>query len=57
MESYRIVMEIAGPFAMWARPDTGSTPTSYPIPTWSVAKGILEAIAFFRNGRAWIWLI
>lgn len=54
MEPYNIVMEIAGPFAMWARPDTGSTPTSYPIPTWSAVKGIFESIAFFRDGRAWI---
>ncbi len=37
---------------MWARPDTGSSPTSYPIPTWSAAKGIFESIAFFVDGRA-----
>lgn len=47
-------MEIEGSFAMWARPDTGSSPTSYPVPTWSAAKGIFESIAFFRDGSAWI---
>ncbi|MGA7992375.1 MAG: CRISPR-associated protein Cas5 [Thermoanaerobaculia bacterium] len=35
-------MEVAGPLAMFTRPDTGGTPTSYPLPTWSAAKGILE---------------
>jgi CRISPR-associated protein Cas5d len=54
MGDYKIMFEIAGPFAMWARPDTGSTPTSYPVPTWSAAKGICESIAFFNDGRAWI---
>ncbi len=54
MSKYTIEMEISGPFAMWSRPDTGATPTSYPIPTWSATKGIFESIAFFRDGRAWI---
>lgn len=54
MKSYEISMEVAGPLAMWSRPDTGSSPTSYPVPTWSAAKGLFEAIAFFRDGRAWI---
>ena len=47
-------MEVAGPLAMWSRPDTGSSPSSYPIPTWSAAKGLFESIAFFSDGRAWI---
>ncbi len=34
MSKYEISMEISGPFAMWSRPDTGATPTSYPVPTW-----------------------
>lgn len=54
MKTYEISMEVAGPLAMWSRPDTGSSPTSYPLPTWSAAKGLFEAIAFFRDGRAWI---
>lgn len=39
---------------MWARPDTGGTPTSYPAPTWSAAKGLLESIAFLSGGEAWM---
>ncbi len=54
MSKYEIAMEIAGPFAMWSRPDTGATPTSYPVPTWSAVKGILESVAFFSDGKAWI---
>jgi CRISPR-associated protein Cas5d len=51
---YRVQLEVAGPLAMFARPDTGGTPTSYPIPTWSAAKGLFESIAFFADGTAWI---
>ena len=54
MDKYGIKMEIAGPFAMWSRPDTGAKPTSYPVPTWSAAKGIFESIAFYHDGKAWI---
>lgn len=51
---YPVAMEVAGPLAMFARPDTGGTPTSYPVPTWSAAKGMFESIAFFVDGAAWI---
>ncbi len=51
---YEVRLEVAGPLAMFARPDTGGTPTSYPVPTWSVAKGLFESIAFFADGAAWI---
>lgn len=51
---YTISMEVAGPIAMFARPDTGGTPTSYPVPAWSAAKGLFESIAFFHDGAAWI---
>jgi len=37
--------EIAGPMAMFMRPDTGSTPGSYPIPTGSAIKAMAESIA------------
>lgn len=42
--NYPVMMEIAGPTAMWARPDTGGTPVSYPAPTYSAVKGIFESI-------------
>jgi len=51
---YEVSLEVAGPLALWSRPDTGATPSSYPVPTWSAAKGIFESIAFFADGRAWI---
>ena len=54
MSKYSIEMELSGPLAMWARPDTGTSPSSYPIPTWSAAKGIFGSVAFFKDGRAWI---
>jgi CRISPR-associated protein Cas5d len=43
-KAYEVSFEIAGPVAMFARPDTGSTPISYPVPTFSAAKGIFEAV-------------
>lgn len=48
-KSYTVQMEVAGPAAMFARPDTGATPTSYPVPTWSAAKGMFEAVASFSD--------
>lgn len=44
MKSYAIQMEIAGPTAMWTRPDTGDCPVTYPAPTYSAVKGIFESI-------------
>ncbi len=41
---YEISIEIAGPTAIWTRPDTGDSPGTYPVPTRSAAKGIFEAI-------------
>lgn len=52
--NYPLTMEVAGPLAMFARPDTGGTPTSYPAPTWSACKGLFESIALFADGSAWI---
>lgn len=47
-------MEVAGPLAMFTRVDTGATPTSYPAPTQSAAKGLFDAIAMLSCGTAWI---
>ncbi|MBX3741287.1 MAG: hypothetical protein KF712_09875 [Akkermansiaceae bacterium] len=49
---YTVQFEISGPAAMFARPDTGSTPISYSIPTWSACKSIFESVArgFFSRG-------
>lgn len=53
MKTYSVELEVSGPLAMYARPDTGGSPTSYPAPTWSAAKGLLESIAFLSQGDAW----
>jgi CRISPR-associated protein Cas5d len=49
---YEVELEVAGPMAMFTRPDTGAVPVSYPAPTSSAARGMFEAIARFRS--AWI---
>jgi len=54
LDRYTVSIELAGPLAMFSRPDTGGTPTSYPAPTWSSAKGIFESIAMLADGSAWI---
>ena len=46
---YAVGMEIAGPAAMFTRPDTGGSFVSYPAPTYSAAKGIFESIARLRS--------
>ena len=41
---YQISMEIAGNTALWARPDSGDSPCSYPAPTYSAVRGLFESI-------------
>lgn len=43
---YEVQLEVEGPVAMFARPDTGATPVSYPVPTWSAAKGMFDAVVW-----------
>jgi CRISPR-associated protein Cas5d len=50
---YSVILEVSAPLAMFARPDTGATPTSYPAPPWSAAKGLFESIAMFSDGAAY----
>ena len=50
MEEYPFIsLEIVGPAAMFARPDTGATPISYPVPTYSAAKGLFESVAWRKS--------
>jgi CRISPR-associated protein Cas5d len=50
MHGYPIItLEVVGPAAMFTRPDTGVTPISYPVPTYSAAKGMFEAIAWRKS--------
>ena len=51
MKSYTAQLEIAGPTAMWTRPDTGDAPVSYPVPTFSAAKGIFESICWLKSAN------
>jgi CRISPR-associated protein Cas5d len=51
MNRYPICLEIAGPTAMWARPDTGDAPTSYPAPPCSAVKGIFESVLWLRSAE------
>jgi CRISPR-associated protein Cas5d len=46
---YEVAFEIAGPAAMFTRPDTGAAPVSYPAPTYSAAKGMFESIARLKS--------
>jgi CRISPR-associated protein Cas5d len=46
---YPVQMEIAGPAAMFTRPDTGGSFASYPAPTYSAVKGMFEAIARLKS--------
>lgn len=45
-QQYTASFEIAGPTAMFSRPDTGSSPVSYPAPTRSALKSIFECVVF-----------
>ena len=51
MKSYSVQLEIAGPTAMWTRPDTGDTPVSYPVPTFSASKGVFESICWLKSAN------
>lgn len=46
---YPISFEIAGSTALWARPDSGATFVSYPAPTYSAVRGILDCIARWKT--------
>lgn len=50
MREYPVIaLEVKGPAAMFTRPDTGAIPISYPVPTYSAAKGMFEAVLWRSN--------
>ena len=49
--AYEVSFEIAGPTAMFTRPDSGAAQVSYPAPTFSAAKGIFDSIALLRGDK------
>jgi CRISPR-associated protein Cas5d len=46
---YPVSFEVAGPAAMFTRPDTGSSPVSYPAPTKSALKSMFECIVMSKE--------
>ncbi len=48
-KNYFVKFEVQGKAAMFTRPDTGSTPVSYPVPTYSAAKGMFESVARIKS--------
>ena len=49
LEYPTIALEVEGPAAMFTRPDTGATPISYPVPTYSAVKGMFETVAWRKS--------
>ncbi|MEX1031623.1 MAG: CRISPR-associated protein Cas5 [Paenibacillaceae bacterium] len=49
VKTYPVSFEVAGPAAMYARPDTGSSPVSYPVPTRTALKSMFEAVALSKE--------
>jgi CRISPR-associated protein Cas5d len=49
MKIYPVALEIEGPAAIFARPDSGATFVSYPGPTFSAAKGLFECVAYWKT--------
>src|SRR5882724_12221214 len=39
-----LAFEVSGPYACWTRPDLKVERVSYPVPTPSAARGVVEAI-------------
>lgn len=48
-QAYPIAMEIAGNTAIFARPDCGDSPVSYPLPTLSAVRGIFQSILWLPD--------
>lgn len=46
---YNVSFEIAGPAAIFTRPDSGAGFVSYPVPTYSALKGIFDCVALWRT--------
>jgi CRISPR-associated protein Cas5d len=46
---YPVSFEVAGPVAMFTRPDTGSSPVSYPAPTKSALKSMFESVVMSKT--------
>lgn len=48
-KTYPVSFEVEGPAAMFTRPDTGSSPVSYPAPTKSALKSVFECVTLSKK--------
>ncbi len=48
-KEYPVSLEISGPTALWPRPDSGSSPTSCVVPSFSAVKGIFESVLRWKS--------
>jgi CRISPR-associated protein Cas5d len=49
MRSYGVSFEVAGPAAIFTRPDSGSSFVSYEAPTYSALKGMFECVVRWKS--------
>jgi CRISPR-associated protein Cas5d len=49
MGPYTVSLEIAGPIALWARPDSGAAFVSYPAPSYSAVRGLFDCVARWKT--------
>ncbi len=46
---YSVAFEVAGPLAIFTRPDSGATFVSYPAPTFSALRGMFDCVAWLKT--------
>lgn len=51
MKPYPIQLEISGPIALWARPDTMPSPVCLVAPIFSVAKDIFQSVLGWKSAN------
>lgn len=49
MSPYAVSLEIAGPFALWTRPDSGAAFVSYPGPSYSAARRLFDCVVRWKT--------
>ena len=49
MKHYPVSFEIAGPMAIFTRPDSGASFVSYPAPTYSAVRGMADCVARWKS--------
>jgi CRISPR-associated protein Cas5d len=49
MKPYSVSLEVAGPLAIFTRPDSGASFVSYPAPTFSALRGMFDCVAWLKS--------